>query len=122
MFFSGGETTEKYLPLLDIFCLPSLHEGLGLSLMEAMAAGKTCIASDVGGISELVTNGENGLLFKPADPVSIAEAVLRLISDEGLAKRFSSNARRKARDNYSIEDAVRLTAGVYEKAIGHSER
>jgi len=108
---------EKYLGLIDIFCLPSLQEGLGISLMEAMASGCACIASDVGGVSELIDPGENGILVGPGDPGALSKEIIRLIDDEPQRDRLSRNARYKAISGFSINVSVRETKKVYEEVL-----
>ena len=118
IFFTGGGLPEKYLPLFNVFCLPSVMEGLGLSIMEAMAAERTCIASNVGGIAELIDHEENGLLFEPENPEKIAEALERVLTDTLFSKKLASNARKKAQDNFSIKDTIEKTIDVYREVAG----
>ena len=88
--------TIEALAAIDIFVMPSLQEGLGLALMEAMASGLTVIGSNVGGIKTLIQDGQNGLLVSPADSKELGEAILTLLSDPskradlGTARRGSS--------------------------------
>jgi len=114
----GGRKLEEYFTLMDVFCLPSVNEGLGLSLMEAMAAGRACVASDVGGISELIDDGDNGLLAPPRDPGSLAAAILRLLNDEKARRIMGEKARAKAAGNFSIQESVRGTADIYREIAG----
>jgi glycosyltransferase involved in cell wall biosynthesis len=114
---SGGKAPANYFSIIDIFCMPSVNEGLGLSMIEAMAAGKACIASDVGGLSELVNDGKDGILVPACSPKELAAAILRLAGDADLKKELSRNARRKA-GGFSIEDSVARTMEVYKKVVG----
>lgn len=114
---SGNAPLEKYMSLIDIFCMPSVHEGLGLSLMEAMASGRACVASDIGGLSELIVNDFDGVLVKSEDPKAIGEAVLSLLNDDEKRKQFSWNARVKASKEFSIEKSVKETIKVYESVL-----
>ncbi len=109
---------EKYFGIIDIFCLPSIEEGLGLSLMEAMASGSGCIATRVGGLKELIDDGDNGLLVPSQDYKALSAAILKLIEDKSLREKLSSNARKKALNSFSIEDSVKKTITVYREAIG----
>jgi glycosyltransferase involved in cell wall biosynthesis len=113
----GGAELKRYFSVMDVFCMPSRHEGLGLSLMEAMAAARPCIASRIGGLAELISDGETGLLVPPVDPGSLAGAVKRLIADPDLARDMGEKACRKAHEEFSIEDSVRRTIGVYNKVL-----
>ncbi|MFH1836928.1 MAG: glycosyltransferase family 4 protein [Candidatus Omnitrophota bacterium] len=106
-----------YLSLMDIFCLPSILEGLGLSLMEAMASGKACVASDIGGISELIIDGKDGILVPTRDPSSLAKGISRLLEDEVLRKTLGAKAREKAIENFSIVESTKKTIRVYEEVI-----
>ena len=112
----GGTPSSGYFSIIDIFCMPSVNEGLGLSMIEAMAAGKPCIASDVGGLSELVADGKDGILVPSRSPKELAAAIVRLMDDAALRKELSENARRKA-GGFSIEDSVARTLEVYEKVL-----
>ena len=112
----GEKQINKYLSLMDVFCLSSIHEGLGLSLIEAMAAGKACIASDIGGLSELIESEKDGLLVKPASSEELGKAILLLAEDENLRMRLSANARKKS-TAFSIEDSVERTLSVYREAV-----
>jgi glycosyltransferase involved in cell wall biosynthesis len=88
------------LALSDIFVLPSLAEGLPGALIEAMAAGLPCIASDIPGNRELVLDGQTGLTFRGGDAVALAEAILRLLSDGDLARSCGEAAWRWALEGY----------------------
>lgn len=113
----GGSGLLKYMELMDVFCMPSVHEGLGLSLMEAMASGRACVASDIGGLSELITNGFDGFLVRSQDPDSLSEGIIHLIQDEKLRRQFSWNARVKAFREFAMEKSGERTIKVYEEAI-----
>ena len=78
----------KYLSAADVFVLPSISEGLGLVIPEALATGTPVVASRVGGIPDILIDEYNGLLVKPRDVESLAEAVLRILSDSRLKKRI----------------------------------
>jgi len=87
---------EEYLSC-DIFCLPSLHEAFGIVLLEAMAAKKPVVATRVGGIPEVVVDGETGALVPPRDVEALAEALEKLIVDEGLRYRMGMKGYERAR-------------------------
>lgn len=76
----------------DVFVLPSVFEGLGVALLEAMACGVPVVASNVGGIPDIVTDGYNGLLVGAGDVKGLAESVIKILSDETLRKRLSEGA------------------------------
>ena len=81
--------------------LPSLAEGFGLVLIEAMAAGVPVIATDVPGIRDVVRDGVTGLLVPPGDPAALAAAVARLSADPTLRHRLTTAARADVRDRFT---------------------
>lgn len=110
--------TAELLPAMDLFVLPSLKEGLGLSLMEAMAAGLAVIGSDTGGIKNLIRDEVNGLLVKPADIKGLSEAMLELLLDSEKRRIFGENARKFIAENFSQEKMALQTEEVYRQCLG----
>ena len=106
-----------YLACMDIFVLPSIEEGLGLALLEAMSLGRPCVASATGGIVNIVNDGINGILAPVGDSSAIANAVLRILNDKELAKNMSENAKGFVRGRFSIEAMADKMIGLYERAI-----
>jgi glycosyltransferase involved in cell wall biosynthesis len=109
----GG--TENVLAAMDVFVMPSLQEGLGLALMEAMAQGLAVVGSAVGGIKTLINHKVNGLLVEPADQAALAEAITQLLSDANLRDNLGANARKFMMNNFSKEKMVKYTEGVYNQ-------
>jgi len=109
--------TELYYSLLDVFVFPSLKEGLGLSLLEAMASGSACVASDVGGIKNIIKNETSGLLVKPGDAGALAEAIVRLLVDASLQHTVCENAKRLVEKEFTLERMTRQIAELYRKVI-----
>ena len=103
MIFTGSrDDVEDIIPSCDVLILPSFSESFGLVLIEALACGKPVIGSDVGGISEIITD-DVGMLIDPTKVSSIAMAVDRMINDENLRLILSMNARNRALD-FSVVD------------------
>ena len=104
------------IPLLlaasDIFCMPSINEALGYSLLEAMAAGIPVVASHVGGIPEVVSNGKEGILIPPRDANSLAEAIKQLVSNRELRTRMGKNGRMRVEKKFTLEKMLSETAQV----------
>lgn len=100
-----GEKTDvlPYLQAADLFVLPSRRDNLPVALLEAMAGGLPSIATSVGGIPEVIEDGENGLLVPPDNPESLTKAIRRLIDDQRLQKKLGSNARQTAQDKFGLK-------------------
>ena len=90
----------------DILVHPSLSEGFGRAVLEAMALGRPVVASRVGGLREAIRNGENGFLVAPGDVAGISAAWSRLVADPSLRAQFSREARREVETHYQLEDKV----------------
>lgn len=101
----------------DAFCLPSRHEGVPLSVLEAMRAALPCVATAVGGIPTLIDDGRTGLLVPPSDPAALAEALGRVLTDEPLARSLGRAAADNVERNYSLERVARRYADVYREAL-----
>ena len=105
---------------LDIAVLPSLREAQGISILEAMARRKPVIASAVGGVPEVITDGIDGLLVPPADPQALAGAITRLAGDEPLRRRIGEAGYRTVVDRFSIDSMVRRIEQVYDEELTRS--
>jgi len=111
----------EIMQILDIFVLPSLNEGMGRVLVEAMAAGKPIVASSVGGILDLVKHGQNGLLVEPGDVSALSLAIRRLLVDKKLRDEMGKQGRIMAQ-NYSVEKMVRKIDALYSSLYLIRER
>jgi glycosyltransferase involved in cell wall biosynthesis len=105
---------------MDCFVLPSLNEGMGRALIEAMAAGLPVIASQVGGVPALIQDGENGLLVPAGDSRALAEALHRVLSRPQWAGELGANAMRSISTDYGVEAMVQAVEALYREAsIAH---
>lgn len=109
--------SDRALKLIDIFVQPSLQEGLGISLLEAMACGKAVVASRVGGIPSVIDDGRDGLLVNPGDAESLASAITRLVENKGLRKSLGEAARRKVEEKFDVRKMAERIEKVYEKLL-----
>ena len=101
--FTGfRHNTHDLMKSFDIFALPSLSEGLSSAILEAMATSLPIIATDVGGIPELVKNGDNGLLIRPADPIDLARAIQRLADDPEESLRMGERGRDRMEEQFTL--------------------
>jgi glycosyltransferase involved in cell wall biosynthesis len=103
------------LKAFDIFVMSSVTEGLGTSLLDAMACAKPVVATTAGGIPEVVEDGVTGVLVPPRDHQAMADAIVRLLKDEGLRRRMGDAALARVRTRFSAERMVRETLGIYEQ-------
>jgi len=103
------------LKTFDVFVMPSITEGLGTSILDAMACGKAVVASAVGGIPEVVAAEETGLLVPARNPTALAAAVVRLLGDRPLADRFGAAGRTRVEQRFTAERMVQETLDVYRR-------
>lgn len=116
VIFTGYVTSVwDYLAAMDIFVLPTLSEGLGISVLEAMAMGRPVVASNVGGIPEVVEHGRNGYLVPPGNSAALASAVISLIEDVHRRRIFGQEGRQRVMANFSVESMVRATGSLLER-------
>ena len=104
-----------FLRVCDVFVFPSLYEGLGIALIEAMAAGCACVATTAGPIPEFVENGRNGILVPPADAEAMAIAVCELIAKPERRQQLANRARETALTRFQPKAAADRLTQIYEK-------
>ena len=114
-----GERTDvpELLAQADVFVLSTRSEGLPLSVLEAMAAGLPVIASNVGGIPELVVDGVSGVLVPPGDPGALAEAIERLLENPSLALRLGEAGRRRVAESFDLEAVREAHLALYRRML-----
>lgn len=114
--FEGNvKDVAPYLRASDVFVLPSSTEGLSNALLEAMASGLASIATSVGGATDLIENGKNGILIPPDDSQAILSALLALLSDPVLRAQFGVNGRNFIEKNYSLSAVAEKLNALYLK-------
>jgi len=110
----GRDKLEAYVDS-DVYVLPSRYETFPTGLLEAYACGKPVIASNVGGLKELVINGETGLLFEAGNVEQLADRLLYLLNHDEESKDMGKKARRFVEERYSIEKVITKLEKVYEE-------
>jgi len=113
-FLGWRNDIHEIMPIFDIFVLPSLNEGMGRVLVEAMAAGKPIVASKVGGIPYLVQDGENGLLVPPGDEKALAAGIRQLIDDPERAIKMGQRGRELC-NQFSVESMIEKIDRLYSE-------
>jgi glycosyltransferase involved in cell wall biosynthesis len=117
VIFTGfREDVPRVVAAMDVFVLSSLHEGLSIALMEAMALGKPSVVTRVGGLPEQVEHDRQGLLVPPADPSALADGIVTVLRDRDLQVRLGSAARQRAAD-FDIRGAVRRMEELYAELL-----
>ena len=119
IFLGWRDDIPEIMQVLDVFVLPSLNEGMGRVLVEAMAAGKPVVASGVGGILDLVKEGQNGFLAGPGDEKGLAIAIKKLLEDKEMREVMGKRGREMAQD-FSVEKMIEKIDILYESLL-HSD-
>jgi len=101
----------------DLFVMSSVTEGLGTSLLDAMAAARPIVATTAGGIPEIVEDGVNGLLVPPRDARALADAILRALRDADLRGRLGDAGFARVNERFTVERMVAQTAAAYEQIV-----
>ncbi len=106
------------LEAMDVFVLPSLKQGLGTIMLEAMVRGRPVIATRAGGVYSVVSDGHTGLLVPPRDSAALAQRVLELLDDPLRARHIGDAARDMVRHNFDVDKMVERTADLYREVAG----
>ena len=117
--FTGHIDTDMlsaFYKSADLTVVPSLYEPFGMVVLESMAMGTPTIVADTGGLSEIVVHEETGLKFEPGNPESLADAMLRILTDKELAERLTSDAKAYLGDRYNWDRIASATLEVYRRA------
>lgn len=109
------------LQAMDVFVLPSLQQGLGTIMLQAMALGKPVIATGVGGVYSVVADNETALMVPPSDSERLAAAINRFLDDPALARRIGAAGQRVVQDEFGVEKMVARTIEVYERIFAEIE-
>lgn len=112
-FLGVRNDVARLLAAADLSILPSHEEGFSNAVIEAMAAGLPVVVTDVGGNAEAVADNENGFVVPPRNPALLGEAVMKLLAEPALRKRFGAAGRRRARERFSLAASVDRYEKVY---------
>jgi glycosyltransferase involved in cell wall biosynthesis len=117
LFLGIRKDVPALISIMDLFVLPSLNEGMGKVFLQVQAMGKAVIAADVGGVSEIVKHGENGLLVPPKDVRAIAQACIELFKDPARSTDMGVRGRQQVDNRFSVETMVETIEHLYEELI-----
>ncbi len=121
-FVGKRENISDYLGIADVFLLPSELESFGLAALEANACEVPVVASRIGGIPEVVTDGETGFLSEIGNVEKMSDDVVKLLSDEEMRREFGEKARESAISRYSTEKIIPQYIAFYEKILGQKTK
>jgi glycosyltransferase involved in cell wall biosynthesis len=116
-FLGNRRDVPDLLGAMDFFVLPSHSEGVSLAVLEAMAAGLPVVVSAVGGLPEIVSHEENGLLIPPKDPEALAASLARLLENPDLARSLGQKAREHIEEKYSLEQMGLVVNKAYDDLV-----
>jgi glycosyltransferase involved in cell wall biosynthesis len=116
-FVGYQKNVADWLALADFTVLPSFFEGLPLTVIESLAAGRTVVATAVDGTVEIVRDGKTGLLVPPGEPIALAAAICRLLAEPELARSLGCAGRQWVRQHFDARQQVLKTERVYEDAL-----
>ena len=119
LIFTGfRRDVGAFYQIADLFVMSSVQEGLGTAVLDALALGKPVVAAKSGGIPEIIKNGENGLLVSPADPKALSEGIIRMLTDDELAKRVARTGKSVVKQKFTIDTMVDRNIDVYHQILG----
>ena len=123
VIFTGLRSdVPELMSVLDVSVMPSHNEALSNVLLESMAAGAAVVATDVGGTSEAIKSGVNGVLIAPSRPDLIAAEVLRLLNTPSLARQLGAAARQTIEQHFSLDRMVAATESLYDRLLSTKQR
>lgn len=117
IFTDFRQDVPDLLRALDIYCLPSLWEGLPIGVLEAMAMGKAVVATAIDGTREIIENGRNGLLIPPCAPAALAAAIGKLAGDATLRQALGAQARQFIRAGFGVGRMTRRVEEIYQQLV-----
>ncbi len=117
----GSVYNDRLLSLIysaaDVFVLPSLQDNLPNTVLEAMACGTPVLASNVGGIPDVIQHGHSGILVPPADALELGQAIAQFLSDSKLVEKISSNSRKRIAEHFSQDLQAKKTLEMYQLLV-----
>ncbi len=114
-FVDGGVSMTGYLSAIDIFCLPSLQQGIGVLMLEAMALGRPVIASGVGGVLSVIQDRENGLIVPPSDSRQLADRIIELLRNRDTARSIAAAGRQLVSSRFREDRMLDQLISLYRE-------
>jgi len=117
IFLDFRQDVPNILNAIDIYCLPSLWEGLPIGMLEAMAMNKAVVVTSIDGAKEVIKTGENGMLVPVQDPQKLAETITLVAGDNDLRKKIGTNAGKTILEDFSVSKMTRKIEKVYDELV-----
>jgi len=121
LFLGFRNDIAEILSIMDIFVLTSLTEGISVSLLEAMAASKPVVATNVGGNAEVIEDGKTGFLVRPKNPEKIAENIIALLKNRSLSTQMGKKGKERVTENFSLKRMISEYESLYKKCPNKQE-
>jgi glycosyltransferase involved in cell wall biosynthesis len=121
--YLGYVPTSKLATLYNtasVYAAPSFEDSLGIRILEAMSCEKPVVASDIGGVHEIITHNQNGLLIKPGDANALANSIVELLSNDNLRQRIASAGRNTVLEKFCAKRMANQTAALYHRVIANA--
>jgi len=116
LFLGYKDNVPLFLNLIDVFVLPSIvRESFGIVLIEAMACSKIVVASNLGGIPEIINNTVDGFLFEPGNEKELADCLSRILSDDKLREKIEAKALKKVKEKFSVDIMIKKLEDIFSK-------
>ncbi len=120
-FVGFQERVTPFLSAMDLYVQPSRDEAFGLAAVEAMMAGRAVVASNVGGLPEVVDHGQSGVLVEPDDPVRLSGAILELLRDTGRLNTMGRYGAARAAKRFDVLSTIRSIEGIYDELLKEAD-
>ena len=117
VFAGERRDVPRILPILDLFVLPSLYEGFGIAILEAMAAARPVVATTAGGIAEFVDHGRSGLLVEPGNPIALSDAIRTVLGRPDQGREMGLRGLERVRNSFGMESIVGQHERLYEACL-----
>jgi len=122
LFLGMRNDVPEIISASDLFVLPSINEGFGVVLLEAMAMKCPIVATNVGGIPEVVLDGETGILVPPKDPEQLARGIIKLLKDQTLARQLAESGYQRLKAYFDIKDTIVKIEHLYKELLEVKDR
>ena len=117
VFAGERRDVPRILPILDLFVLPSLYEGFGIAILEAMAAARPVVATTAGGIAEFVDHGRSGLVVEPGNPIALSDAIHTVLGRPDQGREMGLRGLERVRNSFGMESIVGQHERLYEACL-----